>query len=170
LEQQAIREIQSIGGDVEVEVAAPEWLREFAGEARLENLRIFNRAKRVDLTGSDVTDEQLRAISGLKHIEYLSLCEAPITDAGLVHLSEVPRLVELHLDYTGITDAGLAHLDGCADLAILVLDDTAITDAGLLRLSKHRRLIYISAGRTALTESGKQAFYAALPSCQISPR
>jgi Leucine-rich repeat (LRR) protein len=191
LEQQAIHEIQILGGEVVLKVAAPEWLYQIVGEERLDTLKIFSRVSQVFLTGSSVTDAELRPISDLKSLEYLSLDETPITDAGLVHLAALQSLTELHLEETQITDvgllhlrrltaletlnlndtkisdAGLAHLDGLVNLAFLSLDETPITDAGLARLSGLRNLTMLGVRKTLVTESGIKALYRAIPTCQI---
>src|SRR5207247_2114243 len=82
-QQQAIREIEALGGNVTIIEGGPDWLRVQVGDEWMKVL-------------DDVVSVQLDS--------------SRITDAGLVHLMSLTKLETLDLDNTQVTDAGLEHL------------------------------------------------------------
>lgn len=94
-------------------------------------LRTANLTVSLDLSGSDLSDGDLRHLA-LPGVERLVLDNTRITDAGLDHLA--PGLRSLSLRYTRITDAGLERLESIPSLRYLSLGGTAVTDRGVDRL------------------------------------
>ncbi len=83
------------------------------------------------LGDTDISDDDLRRVAGMRQLETLGLRGTAITDAGVAHLAALTGLRELFLADTGITDGALAALSGLSGLENLGLRDTAISDAGL---------------------------------------
>src|SRR5260221_2059887 len=61
----------------------------------------------VNLNFSEVTDADLKVLSGLQRLQTLKLRSTTVTDAGLKALSELKNLQTLDLGDTKVTDAGL---------------------------------------------------------------
>jgi hypothetical protein len=64
----------------------------------------------MDLSGTELTDEDLAAIVLPKSVTSLDLSNTKITDAGLAHLKKWPQLTLLNLSDNGHTDAAVEHL------------------------------------------------------------
>jgi hypothetical protein len=89
-----------------------------------------------------ITDEGLRHVGGLIHLQYLEL-PPKVTDAGLVHIERLSRLRVLRAsDCMGISDAGMRSIGKLADLRKLRLFfwEGPLTDAGVAELSPLVRL------------------------------
>ena len=100
------------------------------------------------LANTGVTDDGLRSLAGLSHIETLAIgnldprqrspgFDLPpntITDTGLVHLKGLKGLRNLTLGGLPITDAGLEALNDLPDLGGLYLYGTRVRGPGLGRL------------------------------------
>ena len=69
----------------------------------------------------------------------IDLSGTKVTDDNLRLLSELGELRTLNLHRTGISDAGIEHLMGLEHLTTLTLGDTRITNTGLKTLTKGRR-------------------------------
>lgn len=65
----------------------------------------------IDFRGKPVTDEELVALRGLKHLEELDLSSTAISDRALEFIATFPKLARLNLSRTEITDNGIAKLD-----------------------------------------------------------
>ncbi len=99
---------------------------------------------RVSLSGTNVTDADLKELSGLKDLQTLDLGRTQVTDAGLKELSGLKNLQTLDLSGTQVTDAGLKELSGLKNLRTLLLQGTKVTQAGLKELSGLTNLQTIS--------------------------
>lgn len=155
-------------------------------DAILAGLPNLPEVCRLQLWGSDVTDDGLRdtaslpnlkelglqytSISGtglaaagrLAHLQKLDLFSAAVTDTGLSQLAGFQQLTELDLSYTRITDISLETASTLRNLTTLGLCHTQITDAGLKHLGKLGSLRILDLSGTALTDDGAQIL-AALP-------
>ncbi len=60
----------------------------------------------LQMANSDVTDDTLRYIEGMKQLRELDLNNSQITDAGLATIALLPNLRDLRLSRTKITDEG----------------------------------------------------------------
>jgi hypothetical protein len=119
------------------------------------------------LQSSDVTDQSLVSLQGLKDIYSLNLGKTKITDAGLAHVEGLTTLNRLYLQETKITDKGLVHLKGLHDLAYLNLYGTAVTDQGLASLAGLSNLKNLYLWQTKVTEAGIDKLKKSLPSVNI---
>jgi len=129
------------------------------------------------LTGTSVTDSDLKVFQALKAIRHLALKSTPITNGALAtlatfaHLSHLhlPRqvndqgvealsvsksLLELDLSYSSITDGGLAFINSMPQLETLYVNDTAISDHGLAHLKGHPGLKVLFLNGTKVTDKG----------------
>lgn len=85
----------------------------------------------INLTGKDVTDEQLQYLQRLPKLNWLILTNNPkITDNGLQHIAGLDKINTLILDKTQVTDAGMECLkdteNGLRNLTHISLDDTRV--------------------------------------------
>ncbi len=92
--------------------------------------------KALMLVETDVTDNGLRPIRGLKSLTKLYLQSEKLTDAGLAHLAELSSLEILEVMSPGITDAGLAHIAKLRSLRELYIWSPKIRGPGLVHLAK----------------------------------
>jgi hypothetical protein len=81
-----------------------------------------------------VTDDGLRKLAGLTHLEQLSLSKMPVTEAGLKHLAGLKRLRELYLSDTEISDSAGAELSALTGLEVLDLSRTVVSDQTMEQL------------------------------------
>ena len=63
----------------------------------------------MSLGGTDVQDEDLKYLTGLKSLEELSLSNTAITDQGLEPLLDIPSLKRLYVAGTEATPEGVAE-------------------------------------------------------------
>ncbi|MFN0054644.1 MAG: hypothetical protein ACKV0T_20930, partial [Planctomycetales bacterium] len=122
------------------------------GEVELaEEFRIFWIQP---LDGENVSDEDLKQLSGLVALPSLSLMKTPVTSAGISHLTGLPRLNFLNLSGTAIDDRGLASLADAPRLDTLYLADTQVGDHAIGTLGEPTRLKRLSLANSALTDAG----------------
>ncbi|NPC74846.1 hypothetical protein HPP05_34345 [Corallococcus exiguus] len=90
----------------------------------------------LELTQTQVTDEQLRHVPHLSGLRRMSLSDTDVTDRALMHLRPLVSLQWLALWWCrGITDAAVPDLLALRGLEFLSLGRTGITDAGVLQLA-----------------------------------
>lgn len=122
------------------------------GDAELERLCKFAKPERLNLMGTAVTDEGLKAVAQVEQLEYLNLRNTAISDAGVKHLTRLRHLRELDLSGTHITDDSAVY--SIPDrLFSLWLDGTEITDKGVDSLEVTAFLVSLAdtrAGNSAL--------------------
>jgi hypothetical protein len=90
----------------------------------------------VYLSGTDVTDGELKELAGLKQLQNLKLYGTKVTDAGLKELAGLKRLKHLSLYKSEVTDAGLKHLARFKQLKRFNLSKTKVTAKGIAELKK----------------------------------
>jgi internalin A len=153
--------------------------------------RVLTGIRTVNLSESDVRDEELQALPSLPDLEELYLCHTKITEKGLSHLSgakklrlinlastktskrglgclkNLPGLEELGLTDTGINDEGLLYVAELSQLRILGLTSNEITDLGLMRLSKLPKLEKLILTDTFVTDAGIRHFRQLRPDVTI---
>ncbi len=87
--------------------------------------------KRLNLWRVAITDDGVRALSGLSELRWLNLDNTQISDAGLASLQPLKQLEFLHLGSTGVSDAGMPQLVELSSLKDLKVTRTAVTEAGV---------------------------------------
>ncbi len=91
----------------------------------------------VNLSGTDVDDEYVTILSGMKSLNKLVLSKTKITDAGLAQLWKLPNLEELILDGCNITDSGISALSRCPKLQRLSIKNVAqVSEKGIRSLAQ----------------------------------
>lgn len=71
---------------------------------------VAGNIKRLDLGGTGVSDDGLKALGAMVHLERLDLKRTALSDKGLAHCASLQQLQYLNLYATSVTDAGLEHL------------------------------------------------------------
>jgi hypothetical protein len=83
----------------------------------LEVLRVkldfdaYDHITKAGFVGTDITDEDLKLLIGLKHIDQLNLIGTDITDRGLRYLGQVRGVRYMFLNKTNITQEGVWRLE-----------------------------------------------------------
>jgi len=121
----------------------------------------------LDMRHTRVTDEGLRHLKRLSHLQQLTLGNddrrfspdirrpiSPITDAGLIHLKGLSDLMSLQLSGLPITDAGLDSMKDLPALGGLYLSRTKIKGPGLARLKSLPRLVLLYLDQSEITDQG----------------
>lgn len=102
--------------------------------------------RRLDLSGSAVTDAGLAALSDFAHLKELRLDRTSVTEAALAHLAELSELEVLNLYATEVGDAGVDHLAGLEALRKVYLFETPVTDDGAAALVQARPELIVVRG------------------------
>jgi hypothetical protein len=158
--QNAIDQIEQLGGRVVTTHGGPGWIRQVA---RGRSVPGFEQATVVNLSRTPVQDEDLRFLHRLNRVERLNLSDTPIADAGLVHVGKLPHLKALDLSRTGIAGEGLRHLSGLSHLEYLYLNGTGVSDDDLRHLHGLTNLILLTVEETNVSEAGVQEIERQLP-------
>jgi hypothetical protein len=153
------------GNSAKLRASGPAWHRwlvtTFLGE------EAFMYVTQVDLSGKKVDDNALQALSGLTHLEKLTLDYTQITDDGTAVLGSMPALQYLSLRYTHIADRSATNLAPLPALHSLILTGTKLTDAAVNELAKHDSLKELFIRWTIITNVGADRLQKALPNCAI---
>ena len=141
--REALQAIDELGGGYSITIGGPAWLRSIVKDDKyfydisrisfrnrperpftdedlasvIDSINVFKRAKTLDLTDTDVTDNGSRHLCRVQNLERLRLGSTTITDAGL-------------------TDAGLVNLEPLVSLQELDISDTTVTDEGIARFKR----------------------------------
>jgi Leucine-rich repeat (LRR) protein len=108
----------------------------------------------VDFKGTQVKDDDLKLVAKLKNLAMLRLTDTDITDEGLAHLRGLKKLK--HLDLNGarrITDDGLRELTDLTNLEELYLSKTKITGSGFQALTKLKKVNHLGLRDTQITNA-----------------
>jgi hypothetical protein len=141
----------------------------FDDEALARFIKIYgDRIWGLYLANTGVTDNGLRSLAALSHIETLAignldprqrppsidLSPSAITDTGLVHLKGLKSLRNLTLGGLSITDAGLEPLNDLPNLGGLYLYGTQVRGPGLGWLKSLPALAVLYLDGSAVTDDG----------------
>lgn len=96
----------------------------------------FPELKSLNLSITNVTDDRLKTVAGLKNLRHLDLDNAPITDAGIEHLKSLRNLRSLRFVGAAVGDDGLETLHEVKSLRFLNVTDSLVTDAGIAAFKK----------------------------------
>lgn len=124
--------------------------------ARLPGLR------RLRLSFTDVSNDDLAPLSKLKHLRFLTLQSTKVKEGNLDSLKGL-RLEELSLERTRLSDEGLKSLRHMESLRYLNATRTKVTDAGLVHLESLPNLVAVKLNRTLVTREGYEAFRKKVP-------
>lgn len=96
----------------------------------------FHRPDALDLTTTSISGRGLRSLRPMPTVTWLSLWDSRRIDAeALQYLDRFPNLTFLHLAETGVSDEGLAHVGRLPNLQLLALAVTPIRGHGLSHLA-----------------------------------
>jgi len=137
----------------------------------------------VDLSGTQVSDDDLAEIASLPELTHLNLNDAQIGSEGLAHLAKMSQIKQLELsgtlttdddlrqlaelstlevlklEHCQITDEGLRHIAGSTSLWMLHIDGASVTKNGLLHLIGLRNLRTLSIRGTQVSDEGLQLLH-----------
>lgn len=145
-ESAAVETIRELGGSVifGAETNTVEWLEPL----------VPPRVVLAKLEDTQATNEEVRSLRALGHLEWLHLSRTRITSGSLAPLAGLSKLRLLALEETAIGDEDLRYVAGLENLRTLRLSGTRVTDAGLRRLEGLVRLEVLSLGDTGVTAEG----------------
>ncbi len=164
-----LAEIKRLGGTASVEVDAPVWLREIAGD---EHLAVFGRITEILLNErSDghkeptpkkltdrVTDDWLKHwLIGQDPLRRLELSGTAVTSAGLVHLRALKNLEVLNVCLTAVSDDGFEHLAGMTKMKRMVVCSSKITGSGFKHLGEMKQIESINLHSSPASDAGLEA-------------
>lgn len=136
-----------------LEVAGLNELRKRRGKGQLdESFQLVA----VDLSGTDVGDDDVLPLASQSGLKMLNLSRTRITDATLRALSKL-QLDELWLTATNITDEGMKAIGAMTSLKALSVAQTQIHDGGIAELVALQRLERLVLESTAVTDAGLEA-------------
>lgn len=130
------------------------WVNADVTDDDLKLLSGLKTLRKLELTGSKVTGAGLEHLAGLDGLYNLQLGNTRVTDDALAHVAELPGLGILSLSGTKVTNAGLKHLAGMEQLERLFLDETSLTDDGLAHLTGLLELKELSLRDVPITDRG----------------
>src|SRR5260370_11551978 len=129
-----------VADDVLDESTAVEKIESLGGMVRRDDKMPGCPVISVDLLparNKDVTkfnDEHFSVLDSFPSLTFLSLSETEITNDGLKKLRGLKNLKGVRLDNTRITDAGMTEISEINTLTLLSLQDCRITTVGLRHL------------------------------------
>lgn len=108
-----------------------------------------------------ITDEQIKQLLEIKdQLVWLNLSYTNITDQQLEGISKLSNLRVLYLNYTRVSDSGLSHLSTLSELRLLNLAGTRVTDLAIPVFLKLEKLTNLFLYQTPLTKEGIEKFTA----------
>lgn len=164
-----LAEIKRLGGTATLEVDAPVWLREIAGD---EHLAVFGRITEIVLNERTdghkeptpkkledrVTDEGLKKwLIGQDRLTRLELSGTAVTSAGLVHLKALKNLEVLSVCLTAAGDDGFEHLAGLTKMKRMVVCSSKITGSGFAHLAGMTQIESINLHSSPASDAGLEA-------------
>jgi sugar lactone lactonase YvrE/Leucine-rich repeat (LRR) protein len=164
-----LAEIKRLGGTATIEVDAPVWLREIAGD---EHLPVFGRINEIVLNertdghkeptpkklSDRVTDEWLKTwLGGQEQLRRLEVSGTAVTSAGLTHLKHLKNLEVLNVCLTTVTDDGFEHLAGMTKMKRMVVCSSKITGSGFKHLAGMAQLESINLHSSPASDAGLEA-------------
>jgi hypothetical protein len=149
-----IREIERLGGEVEIEPFGPLPLARWIARHRLIGL---GKVSGVWLTGEQFDDEApglLRIFGGLDEL----VIDAPnMTDVGLLRISRMQAPRHLSIGGPNIGNAAIAHLASLTGLKSLWVASDNLTDEGMPALCRLTALEHLWVESLEVTGAGLQA-------------
>jgi hypothetical protein len=175
-QKRAVEGLQALGADIRYEhhrgkngslhdtkneLNVPAWARELCGDDFFQTVRgvyFWQLQAPKQIIPLRITDEDLKCLADLPHLERLYIDNAPLTDAGLAHLKHPKRLRAVNLQHTKVGDDFVRRLAGSKLLQVLVLTGTNVNDEGLVELGELPELVALSLLQTKTGDRGLAAF------------
>lgn len=145
----------------------PEGLVVLGGIKLLENLSLCNTGigggidalkplkslRTLEAASLNISDDDLKTISGFKSLKKLDISNSSVTDSGMKWIQSLASLEHLDLSQTSISDDGLSKLAKLSNLRTLDLAGTRVTDAGMQHLAAMANLQKINISHTSVSRS-----------------
>jgi hypothetical protein len=113
----------------------------------------------LDLSNSDIKDDDLAVLANMTQLEYIYLEGNPkLTDAGIAHLAKCTKLRHLELNQTSVAGTGFAALAGCQEVRTIDLTQCPVTDETVVQIPRFAVLDNIYLGGTQITDTGARHF------------
>ncbi|MEM7476030.1 MAG: hypothetical protein AAF483_13635 [Planctomycetota bacterium] len=128
-----------------------------------QSLNMFNQLEWLDVSFSNVRDEDLKWIGEKRSLKRISVEGSAATAETIASVRGLPKLEELDLSGCAIDDAGLQQLQGHPTLQTLWLTQTQITQAALPILKSMPKLRTVDIGGTKIDDATWQKFLADNP-------
>jgi hypothetical protein len=136
-------------------------------DAVIAHIQHLTSLKGLALWETNIANESLKYVGGLRNLQWLDIGDTRITDDGLRYLLELPFLHQLSLLNTRLTDEGLDYIERLFNLESLDLMNTLVSDVGVEHLVNLVRLKSLRIFQTRISEAGYNKLRSALPRCQI---
>jgi cephalosporin-C deacetylase-like acetyl esterase len=163
-----LAEIKRLGGKAIIEVQAPAWLREIAGDKALP---AFGRIVEIDLNersdghaapipkklADRVTDGWLAKIENQSALRRLELSGTAVTSAGLVHLKGLSKLEWLNVCLTAVDDRGFENLAALSRMKRMVVCSSKVTGTGFQHCRAMKQLESINLHSSPASDAGLEA-------------
>lgn len=160
----AVREVERLGGRIEVLVVGPKWLRDLVGRDRM---RILDEAVEGVTFPPEMAIYDHGTTGAFGMFSQLTTDRPIVGDATLACVEKLPYLKRLNLRWTNVGDAGMEHVCKLAALEELELVGADVSDASALQLIQLRNLKKLDVRLTLMTSSGVNELQAALPGCSV---
>jgi hypothetical protein len=145
--------------DINARSDTPEWLLESLGEDFFHDVAF--------VLASEVDDDLLEVICGLREIRVLVLYESAVTNRGMAHLTRLHKLERLQIDSPQIDDDALVEIARLRELRVFDLGNPNVGDKGIEHLQPLDRLHSLRLYNTRVTSAGATALSESLPHCRI---
>lgn len=127
-------------------------VEELGGRIARDRVLPGTPATEVDLSGTAVTNADLRLLSNRDEIRTLNLHRTGISDAGVEHLKSLSHLTTLTIGDTRVTNAGLEALTSLDQLQFIGLHGTRVNDEGVKHLKAFPHLKSLFLSKTDVTD------------------
>lgn len=162
-EKAAVEELKSLGATVllQNERASSLVLSNMMGkevdlEAALPLVPKLTKLESLILSGTKVTDDQLKIVGQLRSLGDLQLSDTSISDAGITHLTGLSNLTSIYVSRTKVTSASMPEFGKLSKLSTLGIDDTGIS-GGYESLHGLEGLTLLVAGKLKITDADADA-------------
>jgi hypothetical protein len=110
----------------------------------------------LQLSGTTVTDEQLKLVGKMKSLGDLQLAKTSITDEGMKHIAGLSGLTSLYVSGCKVTSDALVEIAKLKALKVLGIDETAIS-GGFEPLESLEELTLLVAGGLSISAQDADA-------------
>ena len=139
----------------------PQWLRSLIGE------EYFSNIVSVNLGTTSISDEMVRDLSRLKHLQSLGIWHTRFDDDSLTSLARLRELETLDISQTDVTDEGLKQLRQFSSVRVLVIGGEQLTDSGLEPLKQMSQLTLLCIVGNQFSPTARQSLERALPDATV---
>ncbi|MEO9595170.1 leucine-rich repeat domain-containing protein [Rhodopirellula bahusiensis] len=126
----------------------------------------FPSVERVRLTHSEIKNEHLVALSGLRHLRHLNLSMTRLHEGKLTPIASLD-LISLNLKRTRVDDEGLKCLVGMTNLEYLNVTRTKVTGHGLQYIESLPQLKTLYMQRCLVTREDYERFKETRPDITV---